>query len=73
MTAEVDEIDILNEEIVALEIENDELRRENETYRAALEAILPHIPTSRVKDGGAVRHSAHVAAADKVRDALGIE
>jgi predicted RNA-binding Zn-ribbon protein involved in translation (DUF1610 family) len=37
---------------------------------AALQAILPFVPVSSAKDGGAVKYSANVAAADAVRAAL---
>ena len=36
----------------------------------ALDAILPYIPISSVKDGGASRFAGNVIAADKVRAAL---
>lgn len=40
---------------------------------AALRAILPFVPTSTAKEGGAVAYSEHVRAADMVRAALGIK
>lgn len=39
---------------------------------AALKAILPFVPVSSAKDGGAVKYSANVVAADAVRAAIAL-
>ena len=47
-----------------------ELEAKLKVARQALQAIEPYIPISSASEGGAVRHSANVKAADLVRQAL---
>ena len=46
------------------------LRKQRDDLLAALEAIEPWIPKTSAKEGGASAFSAHVRAADIVRDAI---
>ena len=46
------------------------VEKQRDELLAALEAILPWIPTTSASEGGAARFSANVQAADKVRAAI---
>ena len=50
--------------------EIDQIKRHAVELLEALEGILPFIPNTSASEGGAAKHSANVAAADKVRAAI---
>ena len=48
----------------------EDLRKQRDDLLDALCSILPFIPTTTAKEGGAPSYSSHIRAADKVRAAI---